>query len=338
MRSILAFTLLLFGIAPAFPAAKTLDIYFIDVEGGQATLIVSPSGQSLLVDAGWPGFDGRDANRIIAAAKAAKIKRIDYLVTTHYHTDHVGGVRQLAERFPVTTFVDHGPNTESGRNAETLSKEYAEAVAKGKNLVVKPGDTIPLKGLDVKVVTARGEVLRDPLPGGGAPNPLCAAAIRKNDDPGENARSVGMVVSFGKFRFIDLGDLTWNKEVELVCPNNPIGTVDLYLSTHHGMGVSNPDTIVHALRPRVAVMNNGARKGGSPEAWQVIRNSPGLEDLWQLHFAIAGGSENNVAEAQIANLDANCQGHWIKVSVQQDGAFTVTNGRNGYQKNYPARE
>lgn len=328
----------LLGLASLLPAAKPLEIFFIDTEGGQATLIVAPSGQSMLVDAGWPGNEGRDLNRIIAAAKKAGVKKIDYLLTTHYHLDHVGGVPALADKFPVGTFVDHGPNTESGKQADHLAAEYQRVVAKGQHLVVKPGDPIPLKGVDVKVVAAAGDLLTSPLPGGGTPNALCAAAVKKAVDPSENARSTGFVLRFGdKFRFIDLGDLTWNKELEMVCPNNLLGAVDVYLTTHHGMDMSGPEQIVHALHPRVAIMNNGARKGGSVPAWKVVKASPGLEDLWQLHFAVAGGAEHNVSDVFIANTDEACQGNWIRLTVQPTGEFSVYNSRNKYQKTYPAR-
>ena len=234
-------------------------------------------------------------------------KRIDYFVATHYHTDHVGGVPELSERLPIRTFVDHGPSVESGPNPDRLFNAYASVRAKAKHLQVKPGDSVPVKGLEVKVVSAGGEAIANPLAGGGEPNPLCASFQPRAEDKSENARSVGTLITFGKFRFIDLGDLTWNKENELVCPNNRIGKVDVYLTTHHGMDISGPQTIVHALHPRVAIMNNGARKGGSPEAWQVIRRSPGLEDIWQVHFAVAGGKENNSPDTFIANTDENCE-------------------------------
>ncbi|MBX5494606.1 MAG: MBL fold metallo-hydrolase [Bryobacteraceae bacterium] len=339
MNSLLARLAVLLCLAPVLlPAAKNLELFFIDVEGGQATLIVSPSGESLLVDAGWPGFEGRDANRIMAVAKKAGVKRIDYLLVTHFHTDHVGGVPQLAEKFPIISFVDHGDNTETGRNADRLSSEYKRVVEKAKRLTLKPGDVLPIKGVDVRIVTARGAVLSQPLPGAGSANALCASAEKSKDDPSENARSLGFVLSYrDKFRFVDLGDLTWNKEIELVCPNNNIGTVDLYLTTHHGMDISNPSTIVHSLKPRVAIMNNGARKGGSPAAWKVFRHSPGLEDLWQLHYAVAGGTETNVPDVFIANLEERCQGNYIQVSVTPDGEFTVLNSRNRYKKTYKAR-
>jgi competence protein ComEC len=326
----------LVSIAPSHAQTagqKPLTINFIDVEGGQATLIVSPSGESLLVDAGWPGFDGRDADRIVAAAKDAGVSRIDYLVVTHYHTDHVGGVPAIAAKMPVGTFVDHGDTVEHNEQGDKLYNAYLEVRNKGKHLQVKPGDTIPIKGLDVRVVTAGGERLTAPLPGGGQPNAMCASAPMRDPDPSENARSIGLVVTLGAFRFLDLGDLTWNKEKELVCPNNVIGPVDLYLTTHHGLNQSNAPVLVHAIHPRVAVMNNGAKKGGSPEAWQTVHDSPGLMDLWQVHYAVAGGADHNVGEQFIANMDETTS-HGIKVSATRDGVFTVTNTRNGVSKQY----
>jgi beta-lactamase superfamily II metal-dependent hydrolase len=327
--------ILLASVASA--AKNALEVYFIDVEGGQATLYVAPSGQSMLVDAGWPGFNGRDAERIERAAKAAGVDQIDYLVITHYHTDHVGGVPQLAERMKIRNFVDHGASFETGKNAEALMKVYSEVRQKGNHIEVKPGDKLPIQGMEVSILTAAGNKIAAPLAGGGGPNALCASFTPKGEDKSENARSVGNIVEFGKVRLINLGDLTWNKEQELVCPNNLIGTVDIYLTTHHGMNASNPETLIHALRPRVAIMNNGAKKGGSPDTWQIIRKSPGLEDIWQLHFALAGGKESNSPDVFIANTDPACQGKWIKLSVQPDGTFTVTNSRNSYSKTYKPR-
>jgi beta-lactamase superfamily II metal-dependent hydrolase len=328
------FAILLLAASSAF-AAKNLNIYFIDVEGGQATLIVSPSGKSLLVDAGWPGYSGRDAARIVAAAKKeAGIKKIDYLLVTHHHIDHVGGVAALAERIPIGAFLDGGPNAETDKRAKEMDALYEKALAGAKPTVLKPGDTIPIKGLDIKVVTANGERITAPLKGAGQPNPACDGVARKNDDPSENARSVGFILTYGKFKFVDLADLTWNKELDLVCPNNLLGNVDVYLTTHHGVDLSNPPPMLHALRPKVAIMNNGAKKGGSPAAWTVIRNSPGLEDLWQLHFAVAGGKETNSPDTFIANLDPACEGKWLHLSVTSSGEYSVANSRNKYVKTY----
>jgi beta-lactamase superfamily II metal-dependent hydrolase len=326
--------MLLLVLPAVLPAAKNLEVYSIDVEGGQATLLVSPSGESMLVDTGWAGHNRRDADRILAAAKSAGVKKIDYLVITHYHSDHVGGVPQLAEKIPIRNFVDHGANTETGKDADVLYNAYSAFRDKGTHLQVKPGDTIPIKGLDVRVLSSGGDVIAAPLPGAGQPNPECSSFERHEVDTSENARSVGILISYGDFRMIDLGDLTWNKEFDLVCPANKIGAVDVYLVSHHGMNMSGSPQFVHALHPRVAIMNNGARKGGSPEIWQTIHDTPGLLDLWQLHFAVPGGKEHNSSDTVIANLDEICEGKWIKLTAQKDGTFTVYNSRNKYERSY----
>lgn len=334
MRTILTIAAFL-SVAAATQAAKTVEMYFIDVEGGQATLIVGPSGESLLVDTGWPGAGGRDAERIVFAMKKAKIKKIDHVLITHHHLDHVGGALGIAQRVPVGTFYDHGPNTESDKGAKELNEIYEKAIATGaKHVVVKAGDTIPVKGLDIRVVQANGEHIATALPGAGQPNPACAGVARKAVDPTENARSVGFILTYGSFKFADFGDLTWNKELDLVCPNNLLGTVNVYLTTHHGLDQSNAPAIVQALHPKVAIMNNGAKKGGVPSAWQIIHSSPGLEDIWQVHFAVAGGKTTNVPDSMIANLDENCEGKYLHMTVQQDGAYTVTNSRNKFSKTY----
>lgn len=315
-------------------AAKTLELYFIDVEGGQATLIVGPSGESMLVDTGWPGYGARDALRIAAAAKKAHVKKLDYVFITHFHRDHVGGVQGVAERLTVGTYLDHGPNIESDKGAKELNALYEKALQGAKHTVVKAGDKVPMKGVDIRVVESNGDPIATPLAGAGKPNAACAGVPRKEDDPSENARSAGFILSYGSFRFADLGDLTWNKELALACPNDLLGPVSLYLTTHHGLDASNAPPLVAALHPKVAIMNNGARKGGSPEAWKTIRSVPGLEDLWQLHFAVAGGKETNSPDTFLANIDDACEGKWIHVSVQPSGEFTVTNSRNNFSKSY----
>jgi beta-lactamase superfamily II metal-dependent hydrolase len=333
MRKLLSGILLLAG-AVALPAAGNLEIYFIDVEGGQATLFVSPSGESMLVDTGWAGFNRRDAGRIIAAAKTAGVKRLDYLVITHYHADHAGGVPQLAEKLPIRNFVDHGAQTETTRDAQVLYNAYIAFRDKGNHIQVKPGDVIPIKGIEVKVLSSAGDLLASPLSGAGQPDAECAGFQRHEVDTTENAQSVGLLIAYGGFRMIDLADLTWNKEYNLVCPANKIGTVDLYLVSHHGMDLSGSPELVHALHPRVAVMNNGARKGGAAETWQTIHDSPGMLDLWQLHFAVAGGKDHNSPDSFIANVDDPCEGKWIRATVRKDGTFTVYNSRNKYEKSY----
>jgi len=323
---------------PAARAAKSLAIYFIDVEGGQSTLIVDPEGESLLIDTGWDDFNGRDANRIMAAAKDAGIDHIDDLILTHYHSDHAGGVAQLASRIKIDNFFDHGANTEGDTRANYAT--YERIAAGGKRVTVKPGDEIPLKGIRVQVVASAGEDITKPLPGAGQANPWCASEPKPLPDASENAQSVGVLITFGKFRFIDLGDLTNQKELGLVCPDNLLGTVDLYLVTHHGTAhpgtgdSSNAPAIVYALHPRVAVMNNGAIKGGHPLTWQTVHDSPGLEGFWQLHYSMAGAEDHNVPGQFIANVGGDDKGYGIKVTAAPGGAFTVTNERNGYTKTY----
>ena len=328
---------LVFGAAcllMALPAAaKDLKIFFIDVEGGQATLIVSPSGESMLVDAGWPGSNGRDADRIAAAAKRAGISHIDYMLLTHYHVDHVGGIPAIAARLPIRHFIDHGDNTEMGSPAVGNPAEYYKIRTPEKHIIAKPGDRIPLKGVDIKVVAARGELITSALPGGGQPTPGCAETPEKEPDPTENARSVAFILTYGKFRFADLVDLTWNKELALVCPNNLLGKADVFLVNHHGLDISNAPPLLNALSPRVAIMNNGARKGGVAAAMRWIRNTPGLEDMWQLHYATQSG-DANAPEQFIANMEARCEGHSIELTAREDGSFTLVNTRNGFTKEY----
>ena len=321
---------------PKDRSEQTLQIDFIDVEGGQATLFVTPSGQSMLIDTGWPGFDGRDAKRIVTTAKAAGLKKIDYVVITHYHTDHVGGAPELAKRFKVVSFVDHGPNQEDSDVTRKDFAAYQKAIEHSKRLVVKPGDTIPVEGMQVQVLTAAGEHISKPLDGGGQPNEFCASDSKQENDPTENARSVGVLVTFGIFRVLDLGDLTKKKEIDLMCPNNPIGKIDLLVVSHHGSTQSSSAALVHVLHPRVAIMDNGARKGGSPDAWQTVHDSPGLEDLWQLHSSVEGGKEHNVADDYIANTGEGDQdkAHSIRVVAGWDGIFSVVNTRNNFEKTY----
>ncbi len=290
----------------ALPAAQTkgLQVYVIDTEGGKAALWIAPSGQTVLVDAGNPG--GRDTDRLMDAIKDAGVTKIDYLISTHYHVDHIGGLQELAKRIPIATFVDHGPSVEEREQVANFQASYKELYDKAKHIVVKPGDKLPLTGVDWLIVTAGGNVLTKPLPGAGKPNPECASFTAKDitTDP-ENAQSVGSLVTFGQFRSIDLADLLWNKEHDLMCPNNPIGTIDLFMVSHHGTDPSNSPQLVHALAPRVAVMQNGTRKGAGTQTMPTLRTSPGLEDIWQLHWGYGAGIEQNSAGVFIANVDDN---------------------------------
>src|SRR5262245_12966737 len=244
----------------------TLDIYVIDVEGGNSTLFVSPSGASLLIDTGNAGAAAvRDASRIAAAAKDAGIHQIDYLVTTHWHGDHYGGMAELASRIPIREFIDQWPNVQPGAAVdEFLQKTYPQLYANGKHTIAKPGDKIAVAGIDVRVLTSAGQSIRTPLAGAGKPNPYCAD-FKPGENNAEDPQSVGIHVTFGKFRTAHFGDLTKNKEFELMCPNNRVGSVDVLLGLHHGQPSSNSEVLVFALSPRVAVMNNGIRKGGVPD-------------------------------------------------------------------------
>lgn len=309
--------------------SKPLQIYSIDVEGGQSTLIVSPSGESLLVDTGWSGFNGRDANRIVSVARNVGLKQIDYVLITHFHRDHVGGVPQLVQRFKVGTFFDHGENREDSNETREDYAAYLKAISGHTRIIPKPGDRLPIKGIDVLVVTADGNHIEKPLAGAGQPNPACASEPTPPVDTSENSRSLGVLITYGKFRMLDLGDLTKDKELEIMCPNNMIGTVDLFIVSHHGLNQSDTNAFVSAIHPQVAIMNNGAHKGGSPEVWQIVHNVVGQDRLWQLHYAVEGGPEHNVPEKFIANPDEkNDAGHYIRVLAFQNGKLEVWNTRN----------
>jgi competence protein ComEC len=333
---------------------QTLEIYSIDVEGGNAVLFVSPTGESLLFDAGNPG--ARDAEQIASAAKEAGVKQIDYLVISHWHADHFGSVLELSTRLPIRKFVDHGPPLiETTENARAAYQAYAIVRDRGHYMPVKPGDKIPIKGLDVQVVTSDGAAITSPLAGGKAPNPLCSEfkPMVENAAAVEDGRSTGIVVRFGRFRTIELGDLTWTKEHALVCPNNLLGTFDLYFTDRHGIAAGSP-TFVHALKPRVAIFDNGARKGASKDAFLTLKSSPGLQDIWQLHYSVPrpareafgettdqGGKDLNAPEEFIANLveehTSAEAAHNLKISAREDGSFSVTNQRTGYHKEYKPR-
>jgi beta-lactamase superfamily II metal-dependent hydrolase len=284
--------------------AKTFDFYVIDVEGGAATLFVTPTGETAMIDAGNPG--PRDLDRIMAVLTEVGVKEIDYLISTHYHVDHIGGIQELAKRVPIKHFVDHGPSSEEREQVAGFQASYAELYGKAKHTVVKPGDKLPITGVEWRIVTAAGKAIKTPLPGGGGgkPNAACADFKPKDANPlDENGQSVGSVISFGKFRLIDLGDLLWNRESDLMCPTNPIGTVDLYIVSHHGTDPSGSKALVHGLEPRVAISQNGTRKGGTLQTAQTLYSSPRFEDHWQMHWSYNVGTEYNPAGLFIANID-----------------------------------
>lgn len=345
---------------------KALDIYYIDTEGGQSTLYVSPAGQTLLVDAGNAGE--RDLNRILDVLKMAGVKQIDHFWLTHYHGDHYGSLLDIAKQIPIKHLYDHGRSIESDRpNIIKFEAAYADFYKTTSRSSVKPGDKIPFAGVDMMTVASESTALTSAIPkapGAGRPNAACAAHKERDEskvDP-DNHQSAGFVMAYGRFRTINLGDLTWSREFKLMCPINQIGIVDLYLTTHHGLDQSGSPVAVHALQPRVAVMNNGTRKGGAVQTYETLEASPGFEDLWQLHWSYAGGIEHNAPGVMIANIDppeqlaaiinsaagaappagpggnaAHAPAHYIKVSARADGSFTVTNSRNGYSRTYAAR-
>jgi len=340
--------------------AKTLDIYVVDVEGGNASLFVSPSGESLLIDTGNGGMAApRDAGRIVEAAKDAGISQIDHLITTHWHGDHYGGLAELASRMPIRHFIDHGANIQpADATDEFLKTTYPALYAKGKHTIAKVGDVIPLAGVNVRVIASAGQVIRTPLSGAGKPNPSCNIPRRQTQPIPEDTQSVTTHFTFGRFRALHPGDLTIDKEFDLMCPNNRVGTVDVLVGPHHGQDTSNSEAFVHGLQPRVVVMNNGTRKGGWPDVMRSFYTSPRFEDLWQMHFSLLSGQEfaapgvftANVVDDQpnalpVAPMPApganappppvhNGRAYWVKVSAREDGTFTVTNTRNGFTREY----
>lgn len=322
------------------PSGDALQIYFVDVEGGQATLFVTPDRHSLLIDTGWPGFDGRDANRIVAAARKAGLEKIDYVLLTHYHEDHAGGLTQLVERFPVGAVIDHGANRES-TDAPTVGhwQAYQKLLAAGKfkRITAKAGDALPVQGMQATVVSSDGAVIAEPLPGAGQENVACKSAEQFPEDQTENKRSLGLLITFGKLRILDLGDLTRDKERELVCPQNKLGKIDIFIVSHHGWYQSNSPVFLNAITPRVAIMDNGAKKGGTPSAWDITRKSPGLEDFWQLHFSEEGGPTHNAAGEFIANPEGPDAANYLQLTARPDGTFEVYNSRTQKTKHYSAK-
>jgi beta-lactamase superfamily II metal-dependent hydrolase len=325
--------------APKPDTPKALQIYFVDVEGGQATLFVTPEGKSLLIDTGWSGNDGRDADRILAATKLAGITKIDFVLLTHYHRDHAGGITQLAARVPIRTVIDHGENREPQDVAtEEVWQDYQKLLAKEKfdRMIAKAGETLPLEDIEARIVSSDGAVIEKPLSGGGGKNAGCNGSEQRSADQTENARSLGVLFTFGKLRILDLGDLTWDKERELMCPVNKLGLIDIYIVSHHGWNQSNSPELLNGIAPRLAIMDNGAKKGGTPSAWDIIKASPHLEDFWQLHFSDEGGAAHNVADPFIANLSGPDAGNYLKVTARTDGSFDVFNSRTQAMKKYAA--
>ncbi len=364
MRATLAImsALMLSVTSAAAQPRTTLDIYVTDVEGGNATLFVTPAGESVLIDTGNANGAVRDVGRIMDAVKDAHLTQIDHLILTHYHGDHFGGMEELSKQIPIKEFIDHGPNVQPGVGADFEKDVYPKLYAKGKHIVAKPGDRIPLTGVDWRIVASAGNMISaSTLSGANKTNPECAN-FKPIDNNMEDPMSVASYITFGRFRTAHLGDLTRDMEFKLMCPNTRLPPVNLFLGLHHGVETSNSPVMIHALHPRVAIINNGTRKGGDPTTMMSIHTSPGLEDLWQIHFSQLSGQEYSQPGMFIANLldepsaampiapvaapqpGANAppapvhngKAYWIKVSAKTDGTFTVTNQRNGFFKTYAA--
>ena len=352
--------LMLSAASAAAQPRTTLDIYVTDVEGGNGTLFVTPAGESVLIDTGNANGAVRDAGRIMDAVRDAHLTQIDHLILTHYHADHFGGMEELSKQIPIREFIDHGPNVQEGVGADWEKDVYPKLYARAKHTVAKPGDRIQLKGIDWRIVASAGEMIsKTALPGANKPNPECAK-FQDIDNNQEDPMSVASYITFGKFRTAHLGYLPRKMEFKMMCPNTSLPPVGLFLGLHHGVESSNSPVMVHALRPRVAIMNNGTRKGGDPTTMMSVHTSPGFEDLWQIHFSQLSGQEYTQPGMFIANLldEAsptmpiapiaapqpgaaappapvhNGKAYWIKVSARADGSFTVTNQRNGFSKTY----
>jgi beta-lactamase superfamily II metal-dependent hydrolase len=320
---------------------RTLDIYFIDVEGGQSTLVVTPAGESLLIDAGFPGTGtfssvagapdrARDAQRILAAARDAGVSRIDYLLVTHYHGDHAGGIPEVAALLPITTFIDHSAPPQETEiwvpGTQAIYRAYVAVRDKGQHLEPQPGDRIPLHGVEAVIVATEGRTISQPLPGAGAANPRCTDAGIAAEDVYENPRSTAMQLTYGTFRFLNLGDLSGAPLHDLVCPVNKLGISDVYLIAHHGGADAAGPATFAAVQPAVAIMNNGETKGGAPPVFETLRQFPDIQ-LFQLHRTTNRESDNMPPE-QIANPDSTTH-TWLKVSAKSDGSFSVSRGGIG---------
>ena len=317
----------------------TLDIYWIDVEGGAATLIITPDQESILMDAGWGRDDERDAKRIQDAMTDADIDHIDYFITSHFHRDHVDGLPALANRVPIGQFIDHGDSVEQHRESGNTSWNTYLSVAEGKRRTVQPGDKLRLEGVEFSFVAARREIPEQPLAPTG-PNPHCQGAEPGDDLQGENASSVGYLLSLGAFQFLNLGDMTPNIQHQMACPENRLGIVDLYQIPHHGMRNALSPALTWAVQPKVAVINNGPHKGGGPDSYEIIEQIEGLEDIWMVHRALDTDDAHNTSERLIANQtdEDDCEGYWIRAMVHPDGrSYVLMNGRNHTSRTYVSR-
>jgi competence protein ComEC len=342
-RTIVCLLVSLTSLSLAAAADRSLEIYWVDVEGGGATLIVSPSGESVLIDSGNPG--GRDSGRIHQVATGvAGLKKIDHYITTHFHIDHFGGAAELAARIPIRHIYDNGvPETSpDGDRNDTrwplLIKPYREIRAEQRH-VLQPGQEIPLAAnaglpLRLRCVAAKQKFI--PATGRSGANERCSAAVTKPKDTSDNANSIALLLEYGPFRFFDGGDMTWNTEGELVCPVNRVGTVDVYQVNHHGLDVSNNPLLVHSLAPTISVMNNGPRKGTARSTVETLKSSPGIQAMYQLHKNVR--DDANTSDECIANLEEKCQGRYLNLSVAADGrSYIVRLPETKYERTFQTR-
>src|ERR1051326_3988844 len=316
---------------------KSLDVYYIDTEGGKSVLFVSPTGETLLFDTGTGGDGNRDLDRVLAVIKAANlpIQQLDHVIVSHYHGDHAGNAAALADKLPIRNFYDHGGwSVELQNNRAAAFNAYRQIRERGHVMVPKPGSKIPITGFDVTVVANAGQLITTPvagMAGTGTPNPICAQFTPKvQDATPENYYALGTVIRYGNFRMLDLADLTWNQEKDLVCPNNLLGTnFDVYNTTRHGTDFAGTPVLVHAARPRAAVMNNSPMKGGTPDTFKIVRSSPGLLDFWQLHYSENVAKSVNSPDQFIANMDptpAHLRAPFTNPPAPPNGSFQSPNG------------
>lgn len=348
--------------APAEARDHALQMVSIDVEGGGGTLFVTPDGKSLLIDTGNPEHSTitgahPSSERIVAAANALGVKKLDYLLITHYHGDHIGGFEGLLARIPIKTIIDHGINRET--TASTLPgaaqidpnnpppgstafgyQQYVKLIGKRRHIIAKPGEVFKIGGMSVTIVAADAKMIAKPLPGAGEENPSCAGMEPMANNGGEeNARSTASVISYGKARIAAFGDLTWDREKDLFCPTDKVGKVDVYLATHHSTALSGSPAAVNAMAPIVAIVGNSARKGDDPARIKTIEDLPRIQDIWRLHASTVNPGIDGDPKL-IANLDADqSKDHFysLRLRIMKDGEVTVINERNGFNKTYQAK-
>lgn len=362
IRDLLGAAALAVAVLPApvtATAASPLRVIMVDVEGGAATLYITPEGRSILIDTGWPaGIGGprpvpgqpaaqpfNSAERIVAAARAAGLHRIDYLIVTHYHVDHVGGVAELLRLIPVGAVIDHGPNREVPAESAnpafarfapaTLYPAYLEAIEGLEHREMRAGETLAVDGLELLAVGSDRDIQREAL---GGPGVNCDLIVPKQEDGGEeNARSLGFLMRYGEARLLAMADTTWDVENDAVCPDNRIGRVDLMIANNHGSEISNSPVFLENVAPRVVLFQNGPRKGADASVFGTVRTSPRLEALWQMHSAERSPEMNEAAE-RIANVPGKTDGQALHAYVSRNGTIRLVNPRNGHAETYPARK